>query len=78
MPKAFAFLALDARREAPGYAEAKPSEREWGLASAHSGKPQPHPDRARIPAQSSLRRLRKLVCDAIHPPHKGQGNRIWI
>jgi hypothetical protein len=28
----------------------------------------PHPTRARIPAQSSLRRLRKLVCDASHPP----------
>ena len=45
MPKAFAFLALDARREAPGYAEARAERARVGCL------------RQRIPASSNPTRI---------------------
>ena len=48
-------------------------EREEGGGETGSMAIGPHPARARLRAQSSLRRLRKLVCDASHPPRKRGG-----
>src|SRR3954453_11792956 len=54
-------------------AEAKPSEVGRGVIFVKTfSKRTPLPDRARYRAQSSLRRLRKLVCDAIHPLPQGE------
>src|SRR2546423_3612211 len=54
-----------------GRAADPPRALSTGNAISRPGASLTPPDRARYRAQSSLRRLRKLVCDAIHPPPQG-------